>query len=161
MKRDFKLYLDDIIKYIDKAEQYTINFTYEDFLKDGKTSDAVIRCIEVLGEASNKIPEDIKNKYPIPWRDISNMRNRIIHGYFDVDLEEVWLAVKKDMKELKPLIIGIIKDYSLENKVNEQKNAIKPEPQTPKPDAFSQIETHDVSVQNRQNKQEVKRKFGR
>jgi uncharacterized protein with HEPN domain len=97
VKRDFKLYLDDIIKYIDKAEQYTRNFTYEDFLKDGKTSDAVIRCIEVLGEASNKIPEDIKNKYPIPWRDISNMRNRIIHGYFDVDIEEVWLAVKKDV----------------------------------------------------------------
>ena len=115
MRRDFKLYLDDIIKYIDKAEQYTENLTYEEFFKDGKTIDATIRAIEVVGEASNKIPEDIKNKYPIPWREITNMRNRIIHGYFDVDVEEVWTVVKKDMKELKPLIQKIIKDYSLKN----------------------------------------------
>ena len=112
MKRDFKLYLEDIIKYIDKAEQYTENLTYEEFFKDGKTIDATIRAIEVVGEAGNKIPEDIKNKYPVPWREITNMRNRIIHGYFDVDVEEVWTAVKKDMKELKPLIQKIIKDYS-------------------------------------------------
>lgn len=142
MKRDFKLFLDDIIKYIDKAEQYTTDLTYEDFLKDSKTSDAVIRCIEVLGEASNKIQEDIKNNYPIPWRDISNMRNRIIHGYFDVDIEEVWLAVKKDMKKLKPLIQKIIKDYTLENnRVDEIK-----------PDSFTQ---------NPEIKSEMKRKFRR
>ena len=115
MNRDFRLYLDDIIKYIEKAEKYTNNLTYEDFLKDDKTSDAVIRCIEVLGEASNKIPDEIKNKYPIPWRDITNMRNRIIHGYFDVDREEVWIAVQKDMKELKPLIQKIIADYRLDD----------------------------------------------
>ncbi|MHB1660703.1 MAG: HepT-like ribonuclease domain-containing protein [bacterium] len=113
MNRDFRLYLDDIIKYIEKAEKYTNNITYEDFLKDDKTSNAVIRCIEVLGEASNKIPDEIKNKYPIPWRDITNMRNRIIHGYFDVDIEEVWIAVQKDMKELKPFIQKIIADYQL------------------------------------------------
>ncbi len=112
MKRDFKLYLDDIIRYIDKAEQYTMNLTYDEFLQDSKTSDAVIRCIEVLGEACNKIPEDIQVRYPIPWRDIGNMRNRLIHGYFDADLEEIWLAVKDDMKELKPLIQKIIEDYS-------------------------------------------------
>lgn len=115
MKRDFRFYLDDIIKYIEKAEKYTSNITYEYFLGDDKTSDAVIRCIEVIGEASNKIPDEIKNKYPIPWRDITNMRNRIIHGYFDVDIEEVWLAVKEDMKELKPFIQKIIVDYQLDN----------------------------------------------
>ena len=154
MRRDFKLYLDDIIKYIDKAEQYTENLTYEEFFKDGKTIDATIRAIEVVGEASNKIPEDIKNKYPIPWREITNMRNRIIHGYFDVDVEEVWTAVKKDMKELKPLIIGIIKDHSLENKVNEQNHGSEPKPesQSPKPDDF----TRDPL-----NRQTHKRKFGR
>ncbi|MHB1680586.1 MAG: HepT-like ribonuclease domain-containing protein [bacterium] len=115
MKRDFRLYLDDIIKYIEKAEKYTNNLTYEDFLEDDKTSNAVIRCIEVLGEASNKIPDEIKSKYPIPWRDITNMRNRIIHGYFDVDIEEVWIAAKEDMKELKPLVQKIITDYQLNN----------------------------------------------
>jgi uncharacterized protein with HEPN domain len=112
MKRDFKLYLNDILQYIDRAEKYTKNLSYEDFLKDDKTSNAVIRCIEVLGEASNKIPNEIKNKYPVPWQDIINMRNRIIHGYFDVDIEEVWIAVQEDMKALKPLIQKIIADYT-------------------------------------------------
>ena len=148
MKRNFKLYIDDIIKYIDRAEQYTINLTYEDFLKDSKTSDAVIRCIEVLGEASNKIPESIKNKYSIPWQDITNMRNRIIHGYFDVDLEEVWLAVKKDMKELKPLIKKIIKDYSPENNiVNETK---------PNTSIINEPDEFNKDLQNRQ-KNKIKR----
>ncbi|MCL4321570.1 MAG: DUF86 domain-containing protein [Deltaproteobacteria bacterium] len=135
MKRDFRLYLDDIVKYIEKAEKYTSNISYEDFLRDDKTINAVIRCIEVLGEASNKIPDEIKNKYPIPWRDITNMRNRIIHGYFDVDNEEVWIAVRKDMKELKPLIQKIISDYQL-NKLN----------QLSEPDAFTQ------DLNNRLNK---------
>ena len=112
MKRDFKLYLNDILQYIDRAERYTKNLSYEDFLKDDKTSNAVIRCIEVLGEASNKIPNEIKNKYSVPWQDIINMRNRIIHGYFDVDIEEVWIAVQEDMKALKPLIQKIIADYT-------------------------------------------------
>jgi len=112
VKRDFKLYLNDILQYIDRAERYTKNLSYEDFLKDDKTSNAVIRCIEVLGEASNKIPNEIKNKYSVPWQDIINMRNRIIHGYFDVDIEEVWIAVQEDMKALKPLIQKIIADYT-------------------------------------------------
>ncbi len=66
-----------------------MNLTHDECLQDSKTSDAVIRCIEVLGNAYNKISEDIQVWYPISWRDIGNMRSRLIHGYCVTDLEEI------------------------------------------------------------------------
>ncbi|NKQ38238.1 MAG: DUF86 domain-containing protein [Methanosarcinales archaeon] len=64
-----------------------------------------------MGEATKNIPDDIRSKYPsIPWRDIAGMRDKIIHGYFIVDFEEVWLAVKEDIPKLKPLIRKVLED---------------------------------------------------
>ncbi|MGB9749839.1 MAG: DUF86 domain-containing protein [Caldisericia bacterium] len=73
--------------------------------------DAIIRCIEVIGEATKNIPEDIKNKFNmVPWRDIAGMRDKIIHGYFSIDFEEVWLTVKEDIPKIKPLIKKVLDD---------------------------------------------------
>jgi uncharacterized protein with HEPN domain len=114
--RSAKLYIEDVLKYIEKIELFTNNFTYEDFLQDDKTCYAVIRCIEVIGEASKNIPENIKSQYSfIPWNDIIGMRNKIVHGYFDTDYEVVWATIKIDIPKLKPLIEQILKDYKTYN----------------------------------------------
>lgn len=111
MKRNTKLYILDMIEYMERAEQYIKNLKYNEFINDIKTSDAVIRCIEVIGEAAKNIPEELKNKYPsIPWRNIAGMRDKIVHGYFSVDFEEVWLTVKEDIPKIKPLIKKILED---------------------------------------------------
>lgn len=111
MKRSVELYIKDIFEYMERAERYIENIKYEDFLKDNKACDAVIRCIEVMGEAVKNIPDEIRNKYPyIPWRDIAGMRDKIIHGYFTVDFETVWLVVKEEIPKLKPLITKILED---------------------------------------------------
>ena len=105
MKRSVVIYIKDIIEYMERAENHINNFQLDQFLKDDKTCDAVIRCIEVIGEAAKNIPEEIRIKYPsISWRDLAGMRDKIIHGYFTVDFETVWLVVKEDIPRLKPMI---------------------------------------------------------
>ena len=114
MKRSVLLYIKDIIDYMERAESYLQNLTYEQFINDEKTCDAIIRCIEIIGEATKNIPNEIKEKYPlVPWRDISGMRDKIIHSYFSVDFEEVWLTVKEDISKLKPLIKIILEDLNI------------------------------------------------
>ncbi len=111
MKRSVELYIKDIVEYMERAEEHIKGLEHKQFLKDRKTCDALIRCIEVIGEATENIPDDIRSKYPsIPWRDIAGMRDKIIHGYFIVDSEEVWLAVKEDIPKLKPLIKKVLED---------------------------------------------------
>ncbi|MGB9842726.1 MAG: DUF86 domain-containing protein [Caldisericia bacterium] len=111
MKRSAELYIKDIIEYMERAENHILGFTYSQFLDDIKTCDAIIRCIEVIGEAAKNIPEDIKNKFNmVPWRDIAGMRDKIIHGYFSIDFEEVWLTVKEDIPKIKPLIKKVLDD---------------------------------------------------
>lgn len=111
MKRSVSLSLKDIVKYMERAEGYVEDLSRDQFFKDHKTCDADIRCIEVVGEATKNIPENIRNKYPsVPWRDMAGMRDKIIHGYFIVDFKEVWLVVKEDIPKLKPLITKVLKD---------------------------------------------------
>lgn len=84
-----------IKRYIDKI-------SYEEFEKDNLRQDGVIRQIEILGEAANQISENLKEEYPeIPWKNVAGMRNKLIHGYFEVDLETVWNTVKNDLPKLK------------------------------------------------------------
>lgn len=83
--------------------------SYENFVKDEKTSFAVIRCVEIIGEAAKHIPEAVCQKYPeIPWKDVAGMRDKVIHFYFGVNLERVWLVVKEDMPKIKPLIRKVL-----------------------------------------------------
>ncbi|MCD6386497.1 DUF86 domain-containing protein [Candidatus Sumerlaeota bacterium] len=115
MKRSVKLYIKDIIEYMERAEGYIKGLSFEQFLGDNKTCDAVVRCIEIIGEATKNVPPEIRDKYlSIPWRDMAGMRDKIIHGYFTVDFEEVWLVVKEEIPKLKPLIKNVLKDLERE-----------------------------------------------
>lgn len=111
MNRNILLYIQDIVENIKKAEEFTKGMSYEEFIKDEKTGYAVIRCIEIMGEAAKQVPEAIRQKHPqIPWRDIAGMRDKVVHFYFGVNLEKVWLVMEKDIPELKPLIKNVLKD---------------------------------------------------
>lgn len=105
MKRDYRDYIADIISSIKHVEQFTKGLSYEEFFKDVKTSNAVIRSLEVIGEASKKIPEEIRKKYSdIPWNKMSGMRDKLIHEYFGVDLEIVWTVCKEELPPLLPKV---------------------------------------------------------
>ena len=101
-KRTWKLFLADMLTSIEKALSYVAGLSYEDFLGDSKTQDAVVRNLEVLGEAARRIPAEVQKKHlQIPWSQIISMRNRLIHGYFAVDPEIVWTIVTHELPELR------------------------------------------------------------
>jgi uncharacterized protein with HEPN domain len=105
MKRDFGLYLSDMLSNIDDIAIYVYGIDFEGFSSDSKTVKAVIRSIEVIGEAAKNIPEAVRNLKPqIPWRDIARMRDKCIHFYFGEDNEIVWLTATKSIPDIRPLI---------------------------------------------------------
>ncbi|MCC7570608.1 DUF86 domain-containing protein [Candidatus Micrarchaeota archaeon] len=112
MSRNIKLFLKDILEYMNRAEKYTIGYDLDSFINDIKTCDAVLRCIEVIGEATKSIPDELRKRYPfIPWRDMAGMRDKVIHSYFLVDFEMVWLVVKKDIPKIKPQIMEVLENF--------------------------------------------------
>jgi uncharacterized protein with HEPN domain len=112
MKRDFLVYIDDILNAMDQAEIFLAEMSYEQFENDLRTTYAVTRALEIVGEAARRLPPDLRHLYPdIPWKDMAGMRDRIIHGYDMVDLRIVWDVVKKDIPQIKPLIQQILRDY--------------------------------------------------
>lgn len=93
-KRSNAILLDDIKESCEKIFRYTDSFSFEQFESDSKTIDAVIRNFEIIGEAANRLSEDLKDKYPeIDWHKIRGFRNRIVHDYAGVDLEIVWTII--------------------------------------------------------------------
>ncbi len=110
-KRDVKLFLHDILECIEKIERYTRNLNFEDFIKNDMVVDAVIRNLEIIGEAVKNIPPEVRSRYPeIPWKQIASFRDVVIHHYFGVDLNIVWTVIRKHLKELKPKIKRILKN---------------------------------------------------
>jgi len=111
MKRESGDYIEDVIDAMNKSIEFVKDMEYEDFIHDDKTTFAVIRAIEVVGEAVKNIPEDVKKGYSeIPWREMAGMRDKLIHGYFGVDLRRVWKTVKEEIPPLKPLFEKILKN---------------------------------------------------
>lgn len=109
MKRDIALYAKDILEAMEKAERFIGSMSYEDFVADERTNYAVVKCIEIIGEAVKNIPKPVRSKFrDIPWQDMAGMRDKVIHIYFGVKLDQVWLAVKEDIPRLKPLIKQVI-----------------------------------------------------
>ena len=110
-KREFVDFLEDAIGAMEKAERFVADMSFEEFMKDEKTVFAVLRAIEVIGEAVKHMPMDFRMKFPdIPWRDIAGMRDVLIHDYFAVDLETVWETVKTNIPRTKPFLIGVLKE---------------------------------------------------
>ncbi|MGB7291237.1 MAG: DUF86 domain-containing protein [Thermodesulfobacteriota bacterium] len=111
MKREIGDYIEDIIGAMDKAADFVGNVSYEEFTRDDKTIFAVVRALEIVGEAVKNIPSDVRKKYPeVPWKDISGMRNKVIHEYFGVKLSIVWRTVKEELPPLKPLFEKILNE---------------------------------------------------
>ena len=113
MDREIGDYIQDILEAINNAIQFVNDMTYDEFVQDKKTVYAVVRAIEIIGEAVKNIPKDFRNKYTdIPWRDMAGMRNKLIHEYFGVKIERVWETVKRDIPNLKPLFEKILNELS-------------------------------------------------
>lgn len=108
-RREMADYLDDILTAIADVEEFTRGMYYETFAEDKKTVNAVIRSLEVLGEATKRIPTSFRQKHPdIPWSKMVGMRDVLIHDYMGVDLKTVWKVAQERLTELKPLIERLI-----------------------------------------------------
>ena len=112
-KREFKDYINDIYDAINKIQKFTKNMNFEEFTSDDKTIYAVIRCFEIIGEATKKLPKNVKNEYTnIPWHEMSGIRDKLIHEYFGANLEVVWKTIIEDLPELKQTIKKIVDDMN-------------------------------------------------
>jgi uncharacterized protein with HEPN domain len=110
-KRLPKLLLEDILDSGEKILDYTKEMTFEEFQRDNKTIDAVVRNFEIIGEAINLLPDEIKRKYTeVDWQRIRGFRNRIVHDYFGVDLQIIWKITFDQIPSLITNIIHIIND---------------------------------------------------
>ena len=108
--KDDLAFIEHILLCIDKIQEYTKNLTTQDFNNNELIQDAVIRNIEIIGEATKKISKDLKSQYQeIPWKEMSGMRDKLIHDYFGVDVDVVWKTVNEDIPYLKSLIENIDK----------------------------------------------------
>ena len=107
--RIFSEYLEDIIGAISKIQEFIGDMNFAAFSGDEKTSFAVIRALEIIGEASKHIPEDVRSSYSnLPWREMAGIRDKLIHDYFGVNLAVVWKTVKEDLPVLEPQIRSIL-----------------------------------------------------
>ena len=105
MKRDLRLFIEDILENINLIENSTKNLSKKEFESDKLIIDATIRRLEIIGEAVKNIPASFRDKYPkIPWRDIAGFRDVVIHAYFGVVLDRVWEIIERDLPKLKKQI---------------------------------------------------------
>ena len=109
MKKDPKVFIGHIIESIELIEQYAKKLTTNTFKKDIAMQDAIIRRLEIIGEAVKNIPTSFKTKYPeIPWKQMAGMRDILIHEYFDVDIALTWSVVKLKLPSLKPQLQNLL-----------------------------------------------------
>lgn len=111
MTRDIRVYIEDILDSITKIEQYTQTFNEQDFLANTQLQDAVLRRLEIMGEAVKSIPQAFRDKYPdIPWKKIAGLRDVLIHEYFGVNMRRAWKVAKQDIFVLGDELKKVKKD---------------------------------------------------
>ena len=108
--REWRFYLADMIEASEKVIRYTAGMTHSAFLNDGRTLDATVRNLELIGEAAKRIPDEVRERHAgIPWGEIVGMRNRLAHAYFAVDTDILWRVTAEDIPALIPLL-RVIRD---------------------------------------------------
>lgn len=116
MSDEFLDYVEDILDAMDKAEILLEGVTYDQFETDFRINFAVVRALEIVGEATKRLPMSLREQYSnIPWKGMAGMRDRIIHGYDRVDLEIVWSVIKQEIPRIKPQIQQVLVDYESSN----------------------------------------------
>lgn len=113
MTFEFLDYLEDILDAMDKAEVLIEGVTYDQFAEDFRVNFAVVRALEIIGEATKRLPMNLRQDYPdIPWRGMAGLRDRIVHEYDTVDMEILWAVVMNEIPRLRPQIQQIIDDHA-------------------------------------------------
>jgi len=109
MKRDSWLYLRDMLDAIESIQAFVQGMDFEAFQADDKTASAVLRKLEVIGEAAKHVPGSIRQRYPeVPWKEMAGMRDRLIHAYFGVDYQLVWKTIQERLPRVKTIIQRIL-----------------------------------------------------
>lgn len=112
--RDSTLYLKDILDAMEAIESFVEGMDLDEFQRDDKTSSAVIRKFEIIGEATKNLPDGVKNKNPdLPWREMAGMRDKLIHFYFGVKYDLVWHTIKDVIPQIRPVLIEIFQEESI------------------------------------------------
>jgi uncharacterized protein with HEPN domain len=115
MARDELVYLRHILDAINTVEDYLQGIDERQFNNTRLLQDGVVRQIEIVGEAVRHISKEIRRTYPeVPWQDVAGMRDKLIHDYFGVDIEKVWLTAREDLPVLKEQVTEILKDFGQE-----------------------------------------------
>jgi len=115
MPRDFRVYLGDMLVAVERITSYTSGLTYAEFRSDTRTVDAVVRNLEVLGEAAKQVSEAIRSKRPnIEWRKLAGLRDILIHGYFGIDLDIIWDIVDTKLAPLMDQLSSLIRQLDSE-----------------------------------------------
>ena len=111
MKRNYKMFVEDILEAIKKIEKYIKNLEYADFEANNLVLDAVIRNLEIIGEAAKNVPEKTRLANPdVPWSRMIGLRNVTIHEYFGLDVSIIWEIVSKNLPDTKKSIIKLLKN---------------------------------------------------
>jgi len=113
VRRDAAVFLDDIIEACEKISRYTSGLSIEQFRRDDRTIDAVVRNLEVIGEAAKNVPDDMRRKIAVDWKKMAGLRDVLIHGYFGIDLEIIWDIVENKI----PMLRREVSRYVSENPV--------------------------------------------
>ena len=109
--RELRDYINDLTEACDDILSFTKGMSYSDFASDKKTINAVIRSLEVIGEATKNLPESFRSNYPdVPWKQMAGMRDKLIYNYFGIDIQMVWQAVEKHI----PHILALIREITID-----------------------------------------------
>ena len=111
MPNDIKVYLQDILECVGKIREYTEDVTFEEFESNTKYQDAVIRRLEIIGEAASKISPNFKDNHPeIEWQLMKDMRNKLAHEYFGINYKIIWQVIRGELPEIKTIFQQILEN---------------------------------------------------